>query len=352
MISTAAPYRAHGPSAATANDESKEQLVNFRRLRRTGRSRCPGFTLVELLVVIAIIGILVALLLPAIQAAREAARRTQCTNQLRQIGIAIQTHHDLKGHFPPGRNSNDQYGVSWAYYLLPQLEEQAIYDAYVPKERVDADVNAPAMRTPISVYACPSRRPPAADRDFDNQDEAPLVRAGAVLGDYAANAGLEEDIGMEGNDFADGKIDLTLAGPIFSGSKIRARHVTDGLSRTLAVGERHIPPEQSDWPADRIHFRQGDTCFLASDAIMAILRGAEEGLADNPTDPSEDVFGGSHSGVTLFVFLDGHIDALANDSSATAYGVNPRNVEDIHIDEQWLWLGALSTVGGEESIAE
>jgi prepilin-type N-terminal cleavage/methylation domain-containing protein len=316
------------------------------------RNRDTGFTLVELLVVIAIIGMLVALLLPAIQAAREAARRSQCTNQLRQIGLAVQTHHDAKGYFPSGRNSNDQYGVSWAYSILPQLEEQVIYDAYVPKERVDATVNAPAMRTPISVYACPSRRLPAADRDFDNNEETPLVRAAAVLGDYAANAGLEEDIGMEGNDFTGGKIDLTLAGAIFSGSKIRARQVTDGLSKTLAVGERHIPPEQSDWSADRIHWHQGDTCFLASDALGTILRGAEDGLAESVTDPSDDVFGGPHPGVTLFVFLDGHTEALANDNSATAHGVNPRGVDDINIDPQWRWLGALSTVAGSETIAE
>ena len=257
-----------------------------------------------------------------------------------------------KGIFPTAAIATINTAFLGRTYILPQLEEQVIYDAYVPKERVDATVNAPAMRTPISVYACPSRRPPAADRDFDNNEEAPLVRAAAVLGDYAANAGLEEDIGMEGNDFTGGKIDLTLAGPIFSGSKIRARQVTDGLSKTLAVGERHIPPEQSDWSADRIHWHQGDTCFLASDALMTILRGTEDGLAKSVTDPSDDVFGGPHPGVTIFVFLDGHTEALANDNSATAHGVNPRGVDDIKIDPQWRWLGALSTVAGGETIAE
>src|SRR5262245_55228765 len=89
-----------------------------------------GFTLVELLVVIAIIGILVALLLPAIQAAREAARRSECMNHLKQMGIAIQSHHDLKKQFPSGRNGRNQNAVAWSFFLLPQLEEQAIYDAY------------------------------------------------------------------------------------------------------------------------------------------------------------------------------------------------------------------------------
>ena len=79
---------------------------------------------------IAIIGMLVALLLPAIQAAREAAQRSECTNHLKQIGVAIQTHHDVKQRFPMGRNATNQYGVSWAFYLLPQLEESSIYAAY------------------------------------------------------------------------------------------------------------------------------------------------------------------------------------------------------------------------------
>jgi prepilin-type N-terminal cleavage/methylation domain-containing protein len=328
------------------------RIERIRALYRAKRMPRGGFTLVELLVVIAIIGILVALLLPAIQAARESARRTECTNHLRQIGLAVQTYHDAKGSFPNGRNSPNEIGVSWAYFILPQIEEQSIFDVYVASKPVFDDANKLAMRTPISVYACPSRRAAAADRDFDNDDEPPVVRAAAVLGDYAANAGLEEDIGMEGNDFANGVLDLTLAGPIFSGSKIRARQVTDGLSKTLAVGERHIPPEQPDWPADRIHLVQGDTCFLSSDNLAAILRGAEDGLARDPSDPADDVFGGPHSGVTLFVFLDGHTDALRNDSSAKAFGVNPRKVEDINVDDEWLWLAALSTVAGEETVSE
>ena len=87
-----------------------------------------GFTLVEVLVVIAIIGILVAFLLPAIQAARESARRTQCQNNLKQIGVAVQNHHDTRKQFPMGRNRFDQYAVSWAFFLLPYMEETAVYN--------------------------------------------------------------------------------------------------------------------------------------------------------------------------------------------------------------------------------
>src|SRR5687767_13769215 len=170
----------------------ERRWIRRRRAHRSGGEKrnmatkpnrpVQGFTLVELLVAIAIIGILVALLLPAIQAARESARRTECTNHLRQIGLAIQTYHVAKGAFPSGRNKTDQFGVSWGYYILPQLEEQNIFDAYDASKAVYDDANKLAMRTPISVYACPSRRAAAADRDFDNNEAAPVVKAAAVLG--------------------------------------------------------------------------------------------------------------------------------------------------------------------------
>ena len=342
-----------------------------------------GFTLVELLVVIAIIGILVALLLPAVQAARESARRNQCISQLRQIGLAIQNHHDTFGFFPTGRTSIDDFGVSWAQRILPQLEEQAVFDAYDPAEPVHAEANAVAMRTPISVYACPSRRPATADRDFHNGGAGGGAngepRRSAVLGDYAANGGLEEDTGMEGNDYVDGVFDLlngtidwSIAGPIYTLSKIEARQVIDGLSQTIAVGEKHIaqPAPGEDIPDERLHSVQGDTCFLAGDNPRTIFRGSEDGLASGPaalplvdgeSNNGAQVFGSSHPGVVQFVYLDGHAEAHAVDQGGAAIGVNPNNISDVPsgLDpddaeeiRRWGWLLAASTIAGEEVVAE
>ena len=95
-----------------------------------------GFTLIELLVVIAIIGVLVGLLLPAVQQAREAARRISCTNHLKQIGLAVALHADAQKHFPSGRKTRDPYDVSWAFRLLPFLEQSQIFNARNPDTTV------------------------------------------------------------------------------------------------------------------------------------------------------------------------------------------------------------------------
>ncbi len=299
--------------------------MNSRRCRSL-----RGFTLVELLVVIAIIGVLVALLLPAIQAAREAARRTECQNHLKQIGLALQSYHDTQKSFPSGRDKSDQYGVSWAFRLLPQMEETAIYSAFDKQARVDDPPNDKAMRTPIETFACPSRRKAAADRNFDNDDQPPVVTAAASLGDYAANAGHVVETGMNNktpdDSFTADPVDTTVAGPIYSGSRINARRVTDGLSSTIAVGERHIPPVDEKVQEAKQQWKQGDTAFLAGDNRYSILRQSgdntdgnktDDGLATGPEDPSNRKFGGPHPGVTMFAFLDGHVDAIANDVDQT-----------------------------------
>src|SRR5947207_6325917 len=130
--------------------------------QRIGGLRRKAFTLVELLVVIAIIGVLVALLLPAVQMAREAARRTQCANHLKQLGLAAQNFHDIRNFVVPARVSNDATDanlnwVTWAVLLLPFVEQQNYYSQW-DITRAYEQHNVQVTRQGVPVYFCPSRR--------------------------------------------------------------------------------------------------------------------------------------------------------------------------------------------------
>ncbi len=274
------------------------------------QARRAGFTLVELLVVIAIIGTLVGLLLPAVQAAREAANRMACNNNLKQLGLAITLHHDAKKTFPSGRNTRDPMGVSWAFRILPYMEEGAITQSYVPAARCDDVVNSQAMRTPVSAFFCPSRRPPNNTRNFDNNNTEPFVLGVAAGGDYSANAGTYFNYSTENGSGADPR----QAGPIYTFSAVKAAWVTDGLSQTFAVGERHLVPVDPSWSPTMIHYQQGDNSMFCADTPHCLFRDTARGLASGPNDTNNRKFGSRHAAGTVnFVFLDGHVEGLSPD---------------------------------------
>jgi len=159
-------------------------------MRNRDKLRAGGFTLVELLVVIAIIGTLMALLLPAVQMAREAGRRASCINNLRQIGIAIHHYHEVNGAFPPGGMSPgpccsaDNY-TSWTIQILPFLEQKALYDTYDQFEANESRLNQPIVQTFVPVYSCPSDiNPKQLDIPFSGpaHDFKLKYRAGAYRG--------------------------------------------------------------------------------------------------------------------------------------------------------------------------
>jgi prepilin-type N-terminal cleavage/methylation domain-containing protein/prepilin-type processing-associated H-X9-DG protein len=290
-----------------------------------------GFTLVELLVVIAIIGVLVALLLPAIQAAREAARRNQCVNNLKQMGIALQMHHDAKKSFPAGRTNSspgpgsatDPLGVSWGFELLPYVEQTAIHDALVNTARLDDMLHARAMRSPVDVFYCPSRRQPAADRDFDNDDQAPAEasRGVAAGGDYSGSAGIYNDFSLKA-DATDAY--LLTEGTLYSKSKVNIRNASDGTATTFAIGEKYKLTEdearnQTGFDENRLHYFQADTAFFPGDNLETIISGTECGLAHGGTaglpstcdkDDLRRQFGSNHPAICNFVFLDGHVQGV------------------------------------------
>ena len=121
-----------------------------------------GFTLVELLIVIAIIGILIAMLLPAVNGVREAARRMQCRNHVKQIALALHTYHESHDELPPGGNFPDDTNPTWAAAILPQLEQQSVYDLFDFDVAIHHASNRPAVQTVIPTYICPSD-PAASD---------------------------------------------------------------------------------------------------------------------------------------------------------------------------------------------
>ena len=198
-----------------------------------------AFTLVELLVVITIIGILISLLLPAVQAAREAARRMQCGNNLKQIGLALHLHNEAKGYFPPGHywsqkttGSDDGAEATWITYSLPYLEQKNLYDTINWEQafgQVASGQNVTVCKTSLSVFACPS-----------NEQVEPIFSSGYARGTYAANNGFGP---MAESDCAN--LPMKRPGGVFYfNSNMTASQVRDGLSNTAFVAEiRAVPGE-------------------------------------------------------------------------------------------------------------
>jgi hypothetical protein len=108
-------------------------------------------------------------------------------------------------------------------------------------------------------------------------------------------------------------LDKSIAGPIYTKSQLTPRQITDGLSNTLAIGERHIRPVPANTPPEMEHYETGDTAFLAGDCVQTVLAGADEGLASGPADKRDHIFGSLHPGVVEFAYLDGHVDSLNRD---------------------------------------
>lgn len=216
-----------------------------------------GFTLVELLVVIAIIGILIALLLPAVQAAREAARRSQCSNNLKQIALATHNYHDKHNCLPPGVvdphgvlsgfGHGDRKWTNWAISILPYIEQKPLYDQYDQKAFNEDPVNRDVVQTFVDVYACPS--------DLDvNVLERPESGAGSGIeyrmGSYRAMSGRSAGHhNVTNGGWWDGR-EYDGVPPEWRGiytttgyelKPARFASIIDGTGNTLAFGEFHKP---------------------------------------------------------------------------------------------------------------
>jgi prepilin-type N-terminal cleavage/methylation domain-containing protein len=331
----------------------------------TARQRicAHAFTLVELLVVIAIIGILVALLLPAIQAAREAARRTQCTNNLKQIGIAVQNYHDTRRELPPMRVWDGDR--TWLALILPHLEEAQVASLWDPQLGCFYDQRLELRTAAIDAFYCPSQHHDSRilDQPADPQDGHSHPRTDTKAGgqwkgslsDYRAVAGstcvargydtggnlvaiaYDAAVGNQFTCLVDGPIPQPRSQPLRGGAGNRGvlrwdaltslKNITDGTSKTLLGGE--VGRAESE----RTHAFNGD--FFPGFWI-----GLEEPFCEKCTlsqaEGGDSGFGSAHNGVVMFLMCDSSVQAISRSTSldvldrmATRAGDDPYEIDGV-----------------------
>ncbi|MFQ3652616.1 MAG: DUF1559 domain-containing protein [Gemmataceae bacterium] len=313
-------------------------------------NRSNGFTLIELLVVIAIIAILIGLLLPAVQKVREAAARMQCSNNLKQLGIACHSYHDSVGGLPPTRVCREAC-ATWPVLIMPYIEQENVFRLWnstnPPFPWQFKDQPAAAREAQIKIFYCPSRRSsgisPAAQNTGTNGGVA------GATGDYAAcvgdgrNQNLQSSTGM----FTTARVTTVPVYPtsgtcttddpcsdIIDGyritqfsSRLRLTDVLDGLSNTLMIGEKHVRP-------DRIGMSTEDRAYYSGQSFITAERSAgcttidASGMCSGDLRPLatfpmfagsnwQRIFGSWHTGVTQFVMGDGSVRALRNTIDTT-----------------------------------
>ena len=292
--------------------------------------RVRGFTLIELLVVISIIGMLMALTLPAVNAARESARRIQCTNNLKQLGLAVQSHENAQGKYPSGgwgfqwytdgdRGVGKKQPGGWPYAILPYIEQMQLFESQKGKSDAEKqDALMLLLTRPISLFNCTSRRSlglyPWQENEIGffpyNLDDYP---ADVAKTDYAINGG--------DNDPQYGNIPMTLEqgdNPLFPWndfskangicylrSEVTTAQVVDGLSNTYCIGEKWV---RTSGGQDR-----GDDTSMYCGFDKDNTRWTNLPPMHDNSQEGWDQFGSAHPGVCLFVFCDGSTRPMSYD---------------------------------------
>jgi prepilin-type N-terminal cleavage/methylation domain-containing protein len=282
-----------------------------------------AFTLVELLVVIAIIGVLVSMLLPAVQMVRESARRTTCQNNLRQLGIAVINYETTLNQYPPARAA-DRF-MTWPFYLMPYMEMNNLADELDGRRRYQ-DQNPSVLKRRVPDWICASR----ARVEFVSERESRGEPVGPVC-DYAGNAGTHEyflgDVwalfeepvnGVFNSGFArDNPVEnYQLVGPVKG--RYNQGSIKDGTSNTIFLGEKYLNREQLGNPGG-----WGDGCVLNGDEPETFMRlgGLAFGIASSQAEPFSPgelpIFGSAHPTTTNFLLGDGSVHSLTNLTSET-----------------------------------
>jgi len=263
---------------------------NFGLIHRRPQQR--AFTLVELLVVIAIIGVLVALLLPAVQAAREAARRVACTNNVMQLNLALHGHEFHHEALPAGvtnpdgpiRNEPQGIHVSWLVKILPYMEQNAVYRKFDQAAGAYADVNSELRSVRIRLLECPSDGTPA------------MNLANTVA--RSSYVGCHHD--------AEGPIDKDNHGLLFLNSKIKYSQIYDGSSQTILIGEALTSADGLGWVSGtRATLRNTSTIETAQPYLPPAQTRNDEKDKDKTGSLFVGGFGSQHPGGAIFGFADG-----------------------------------------------
>jgi prepilin-type N-terminal cleavage/methylation domain-containing protein len=305
-------------------------------------TRRPAFTLIELLVVIAIIAILIGLLLPAVQKVREAAARTQCHNNLKQLALATLNFHDTEGAFPPARvvdrpaagveawrTSGDN--PSWMVRILPYVEQQAGYNLWDLTLPYSGNSTA-ARRVVVKSFLCPTRR--GTDQSISPSTDGPPIHlpCGCIIPGQPIAGGMTSDYGGNHGDLSPGTSGLPTdflwggygTGVIISSrgvwvsaaprawtDKVRVEGITDGASNTVLVGEMHVPRGKLASIPDNGPCYDGSRFFN-----MTRVGGPGVPIANGPDDDVAGMglyaFGSWHPGVCPMAFCDGRVDAVRN----------------------------------------
>ena len=300
-----------------------------------------GFTLVELLVVIAIIGILVALLLPAVQAARESARLTQCKNNLKQIGLALHLYHDVQESLPQGWYDD---GRGWSAEILPQLELQAEYDIIGPPRSTAVDwangLPEQLCATFMNVYWCPSMQQPT--NVFSGGTSGVDGRVPASYSGVASSQAQSDNGGNQSFDCDESIYDFCVGGKmpgirrtngqsavplngLITDEGVRFARSTDGLSQTVMVGERYTQVERDAQDGNIIDHWNIGSPQLANNQEHSEFLGTTAVLLNLWTDAATEVhqlelsFGSYHVTGAQFVYGDGSVRLLTDDIEPGVY---------------------------------
>lgn len=320
------------PSSWRAGDQIAGASGGARGCRSPANRWCPrcfagrgrfqlesrGFTLVEILVVIAIIGILIALLLPAVQMAREAARRMQCSNHLKQIGLAM--HNYLNNHqvFPPGYIAVKSERPEWAWpvFLFPYLElETMAREMDVNRFRFPDVLSDDYLRlnlvSPIPLFRCPSDRTPnLLPREVRHFDMAFWPhRFEPATSNYMGNMGFWDRAGALPNN-----------GVLYGNSAVSIRDIADGTSFTFLVGERDRRCGAGTWCAVRDPFNNGQFGIYYAVGRVSLKLNYPLDVGD---DSCREGFSSPHAGGGHFLLCDGSVQFVANTIEFSNAGVDP-----------------------------